>query len=172
MSEHEPECPQTDKYNCRDCCCDVIRDVRADELEEILDRQRAAMFDDFRTDTKGNLVLYWETAEAAARGRIPAMTDYTPTTEEVRDAYATHRFNAYGKYREVGYPEFDRWLAAHDAEVREQAAQRVAAYADAEGVGLKSWDAAIAAARGEGNTVNRNDSMQDIATDTNRKDRP
>ena len=36
------------------------------------------------------------------------------------------------------------------ADEREKAAQRVAAYADAEGIGLKSWDAAIAAARGDG----------------------
>lgn len=40
-------------------------------------------------------------------------------------------------------------LAAARADEREQAAQRVAAYADSEGVGLKSWDAAVAAARGE-----------------------
>ena len=44
--------------------------------------------------------------------------EHTPTTEEVREAYATHRFNAYAKYREVGLPEFDRWLAAYDKEVR------------------------------------------------------
>ena len=48
---------------------------------------------------------------------------------------------------------FALWLARHDAEIRaderERAAQRVAAYADMEGIGLKSWDAAIAAARGE-----------------------
>ncbi|MBS0231711.1 MAG: hypothetical protein JSS52_11220 [Proteobacteria bacterium] len=37
------------------------------------------------------------------------MSDYTPTTALVR-----HNWGAYGAPRE----EFDRWLAAHDAEVR------------------------------------------------------
>ena len=58
------------------------------------------------------------------------MSDYTPMTEEVREAYATHRFNAYATYRGTSLDEFDQWLAAHDAEIRaderEQAAQRVA----------------------------------------------
>ena len=31
---------------------------------------------------------------------------------------------------------------------RDDAAEAVAAYADAEGIGLKSWDVAVAAARG------------------------
>jgi hypothetical protein len=38
------------------------------------------------------------------------MTEYTPTTEEVRQAI-TYGEPAWG-------PMFDRWLAAHDAEVR------------------------------------------------------
>ena len=49
------------------------------------------------------------------------MSDYTPTKEEVRTAY-----KAGGGYR---WPErgeqFDTWLAAHDAEVREQCAREV-----------------------------------------------
>ena len=36
---------------------------------------------------------------------------YVPTTEEVRSMYGGPRYE----------PEFDRWLAAHDAEVRAQA---------------------------------------------------
>lgn len=50
------------------------------------------------------------------------MSDYTPTTEEVRGDYATFQLPAHGgdfrtEYAE-GVAEFDRWLAAHDAEVR------------------------------------------------------
>lgn len=40
------------------------------------------------------------------------MTDYTPTTEEVRDRYMIDVYT-FGRAA-----EFDRWLAAHDAEVR------------------------------------------------------
>ena len=36
---------------------------------------------------------------------------YTPTTDEVRSMYGGPRYE----------PEFDRWLAAYDAEVRAQA---------------------------------------------------
>ena len=50
------------------CICPWIAKVRADEREEVIDRQKAAMFNDFRTNADGNLVLYWETAVAAARG--------------------------------------------------------------------------------------------------------
>ena len=39
--------------------------------------------------------------------------DYTPTTEEVRSRY----FNGSGRILPA-FGEFDRWLAAHDAEVR------------------------------------------------------
>ena len=49
------------------------------------------------------------------------MTDpYTPTTEEVR-----HRFTVRAPYgqRESSGQDFDRWLAAHDAQVREDAAK-------------------------------------------------
>lgn len=50
------------------------------------------------------------------------MSDYTPTTEEVRGDYATFQLPAHGgdfrtEYAE-GVAEFDRWLDAHDAEVR------------------------------------------------------
>ena len=54
------------------------------------------------------------------------MTDYTPTTAEVREWYDTFIEERSG---ESGLPEFDRWLATHDAEVRaderEKAAQRL-----------------------------------------------
>lgn len=63
--------------------------------------------------------------------------DYTPTTDEVRDGYATDPESEY--YDPIGYPAyarglrraFDRWLAAHDREVAERAAQRVRDYWDA-----------------------------------------
>lgn len=43
------------------------------------------------------------------------MSEYTPTTEDVSEAYSGGRS---GEYHAVTGPEFDRWLAAHDAEVR------------------------------------------------------
>ncbi|WP_315106306.1 hypothetical protein [uncultured Microbacterium sp.] len=56
------------------------------------------------------------------------MTDYTPTTSEVREAYAKRRalylassghvLANDAKYNRDDYAEFDRWLAARDAEVR------------------------------------------------------
>lgn len=45
------------------------------------------------------------------------MSEYTPTTDAVRQAYA-QRYVEQVEYTTVGYSEFDRWLAAHDAEVR------------------------------------------------------
>jgi rubrerythrin len=42
------------------------------------------------------------------------MTDYTPTTDEVRQAYI---------WDEEDAAEFDRWLAAHDKEVLDKAAR-------------------------------------------------
>ena len=49
------------------------------------------------------------------------MSDYTPTTEDVRDKFkrsCTRQFRkAYGE-------AFDRWLAAHDAEVTAKALER------------------------------------------------
>ena len=45
------------------------------------------------------------------------MDDYTPSTEDVRESYTYFR----GTIPTVEHgAEFDRWLAAHDAEVREQ----------------------------------------------------
>lgn len=45
------------------------------------------------------------------------MADYTPTTRKVRDDYITR----WG-YAPVARAEFDRWLAAHDAQVLRDAA--------------------------------------------------
>jgi len=41
------------------------------------------------------------------------MSEYVPTTEEVRADYA----ETYEGTNELRYARFDRWLAAHDAEV-------------------------------------------------------
>lgn len=52
------------------------------------------------------------------------MTDYTPTTERIREFYVGQRFQSelYAGRPAPGiverYAEFDRWLSAHDAEVR------------------------------------------------------
>ena len=40
------------------------------------------------------------------------MSEYTPTTDDIRNTYAFLRVEA---------DEFDRWLAAHDAEVKAEA---------------------------------------------------
>ena len=45
-------------------------------------------------------------------------TEYTPTDDEVRVAWILSRDYAHGA-------EFDRWLAAHDAEVAERIAQDI-----------------------------------------------
>ena len=56
------------------------------------------------------------------------MSDYTPTTDEVRDRYAVSLFHT--EHRLDGHvhdsvsdgdPEFERWLAAHDQEVAARA---------------------------------------------------
>lgn len=51
------------------------------------------------------------------------MSDHTPTTAEVREEYAdlnyvTSRQHRRGHDTEARRHEFDRWLTAHDAEVR------------------------------------------------------
>lgn len=55
------------------------------------------------------------------------MSDYTPTTDDVREDYISGRYDPYnednadwGTLRE----QFDRWLVAHDAELLERAAHR------------------------------------------------
>jgi hypothetical protein len=44
-----------------------------------------------------------------------ASTEYTPTTDEIREATVPGSYQSWGK----GY--FDRWLAAHDREVAAKA---------------------------------------------------
>lgn len=62
------------------------------------------------------------------------MSDYTPTTEQVRKAYM---YDPEDEYRDpVNAPfrakengrQFDRWLAQHDADVRKQVAVVVRSY--------------------------------------------
>lgn len=95
------------------------------------------------------------------------MSDYTPRTHEVREGWVYYCYEAFWlmKNRRTDYREqFDRWLEAHDAEVRaderEKAAQRVAAVRSpnplAVMLGGKPFplfvdvDDAVAAARGDG----------------------
>lgn len=67
--------------------------------------------------------------------------EYTPTTEDVRDAYALSRVNLFAQgYTEQGdrdrsaRADFDRWLAQHEAEVAAAARDfNRAADADLEG---------------------------------------
>ena len=51
------------------------------------------------------------------------MDDFTPTTEDVRLIWIVSQTGCTAR------AEFDRWLAAHDAEVREQTAQEIEAAA-------------------------------------------
>ena len=54
------------------------------------------------------------------------MDDYTPPTEDVRESYTYFRGTIPTVEHEA---EFDAWLAEHDAEIREQAAQEIEAEA-------------------------------------------
>ena len=64
------------------------------------------------------------------------MSEYTPTTEHIRQYYSHFppgRFSDYGTVREDrARAEFDRWIAAHDAEVEKAVRDRVADEIDAE----------------------------------------
>lgn len=61
----------------------------------------------------------WEDCDEGPHGCVcgndcpPSIRDYTPTTEEVRIKYRLSSGRQPGDFA-----EFDRWLAAHDAEVR------------------------------------------------------
>lgn len=63
------------------------------------------------------------------------MSDYTPTTEDIRNAYMSGDWNDNptddDAMKRHFAAKFDRWLTAHDAEVRaderEKVAQRIAA---------------------------------------------
>ena len=45
------------------------------------------------------------------------MTEYTPTTAMIEDAYVQVYGNHAPSVHEMSLAEFDRWLAAHDREV-------------------------------------------------------
>ena len=45
------------------------------------------------------------------------MSDFMPTTDEVRGAYIGNRWSVDQEFERLTGPEFDRWLAAHDREV-------------------------------------------------------
>jgi hypothetical protein len=47
------------------------------------------------------------------------MSEYTPTTEQMRSAWIANRWESIGQLRSEGSDaEVDRWLLAHDAEIR------------------------------------------------------
>lgn len=48
------------------------------------------------------------------------MSEYTPNAGQVRNAYGAHMGDCHGITKDA-LNEFDRWLAAHDAEVRKAA---------------------------------------------------
>lgn len=45
------------------------------------------------------------------------MTEYIPTTEEVRSKFAWHSYDEGGEPGPEDYEAFDRWLAAYEEEV-------------------------------------------------------
>lgn len=62
--------------------------------------------------------------------------EYTPNTDVIRDAVTFER-NRLGEPRTIKVEAFERWLAAHDAEVLQAAIDRVAAVPkSANGIGL------------------------------------
>jgi hypothetical protein len=85
------------------------------------------------------------------------MTDYTPTTDEVREWYGDDVTDADRAWELAKRAEFDRWLAAHDEEVLDKAVERVWDEVLPSPI-TTGWDAgfnvaiykAIAAIRGEG----------------------
>ncbi|SNS43379.1 hypothetical protein SAMN06309944_0237 [Micrococcales bacterium KH10] len=72
-----------------------------------------------------------------------AVAEYTPTTEQVRDAYS---FDPVAEYHDPITPHhvingraFDRWLAAHEAEVKAEALRE--AVKDIDYAGLGTYEA-------------------------------
>jgi hypothetical protein len=53
--------------------------------------------------------------------------DYTPNTDKVRDAYIRGMRTAFIASAGEHHEEFDRWLAAHDAQVAAQIAEKIRA---------------------------------------------
>ena len=91
------------------------------------------------------------------------MSDYTPTTEQVRDAvaYDGDFYESNGDWivlRDDIAACFDRWLAAHDAEVHQRGREAAAKAVEADirgnnavyDLGDTHIEGIIAAARGEG----------------------
>lgn len=68
--------------------------------------------------------------------------EYTPTDTEIKDGYV-HSFcsanntNYWWHFKEIGEGDFDRWLAAHDAQIRAEAWEegRIAEHDEANGWG-------------------------------------
>lgn len=66
-------------------------------------------------------------ASSTALTVVIGMSDYAPTTEQVREGYVDTGWAADGSLGEPRDPEvFDRWLAAHDAQVRADERERIA----------------------------------------------
>ena len=73
------------------------------------------------------------------------MSDYTPELESIKAAFVSQKQRAYTlgncgliappEFRRGWEAEFDRAIAAHDAELREQIAQEIEAYGEDSGVG-------------------------------------
>ena len=53
------------------------------------------------------------------------MSDYTPTTEEVRDGYGAAYWYESDRDEVRKREGFDRWLTQHDAEITAQAEKRI-----------------------------------------------
>ena len=68
------------------------------------------------------------------------MSKYAPTTGEVRRRYAYARSGKPGHKNQGAVAEFDRWLAAHDAEVAAKALEDAADQIDKDFQSLPSWD--------------------------------
>lgn len=67
---------------------------------------------------------------------MSAEDEFTPTTDDVRGCYAETQTGGEFGYMdngEAGSADFDRWLAAHDAEVKAQALKDAADAVDSEG---------------------------------------
>ena len=100
------------------------------------------------------------------------MSDFTPTTEQVRDGF---RFDPEDEWRDpVGAVmraieagrAFDRWLAAHDAELRAQIAADVAHAIDTH---VMTWDETTAPHVRKGWRIARSIALDTI---TNPKEQP
>ena len=89
------------------------------------------------------------------------MSEYTPTTPMIRTGYMRD-----GRERKQRADEFDRWLAAHDAELRAQIAADVAHAIDAH---VMTWDETTAPHVRKGWRIARSIALDTI---TNPKEQP